>query len=74
MIPDLNQFKGFDHIIIDVLRRQNVHPVIIYVFKRTGLLLTNHAARNLTKGQIEKAKKVAAEYSALELEMSKKIQ
>lgn len=74
MLPDLNKFRDFDFLILEGLRRNNVHPVIIYVFKKTGILLTNYTLESLTQEQMQAVRKVSKEYLFLEVEMSRKVQ
>lgn len=74
MLPDLNKFRDFDFLILEGLRRNNVHPVIIYVFKKTGILLTNYTLESLTQEQMQAVRKVSKEYLLLEVEMSRKVQ
>lgn len=73
MLPNFKTLPVFDELLMNVLAAKGVDPIVIYVYKKTGLLITEAAAKNLSDEQITDAKKAANEYRLLEKEMSQTV-
>ena len=66
----VHNFGRFSNTLMEMLAR-HVSPDVLYVFKKTGLLITKTSVHSMTKEQMAAARSAAFEYQELEEQSSK---
>lgn len=62
-----NNLSGYRDILLNMLAKHGVDPSVLYVYMKTGLLITEDNVKDMTQEQMIKARKAAFEYRYLEI-------
>lgn len=62
----ISNLHGYRDILLNMLVKHGVASDIIYVYKKTGLLVTEESVKSMSQEQVLEAKNAAVEYHTLE--------